>query len=148
MKEGLKILVAYDGSTYAKKALSEAIDIARKFSGSITALHVYWDPSKGVGGPPEARRTQRFEETELRDQPDIQLMEEVEKSLKASKVKYEIRSEHSEHPPDVILRVAKDEKFDCIALGSRGLGGAKAWLLGSVSTKVAAEAGCTVMIAK
>jgi len=134
----MKILVGYDGSEYAKKALSEAIDIARKFKGSVTILHVYWDPA-GV---------QKFEGVEVRDQPSFQILKEAEERLKAAKVKYELRSEWSNHPPNVILSMAKDEGFDCIALGSRGLGGAKAWLLGSVSSKVVAEAECTVIVTK
>ena len=138
LKESAKILVAYDGSEYSKKALNEAIDIAKKFLGSITLLHVYWDPSE----------IQRFEGTELRDLPSLRLLDDAEEGLKAANIKYEVRCEHSNNTPNSILRVAKEEGFDCIAIGSRGLGGAKAWLLGSVSSKVVAEAECTVIVAK
>jgi nucleotide-binding universal stress UspA family protein len=137
LKEGAKILVAYDGSEYSKRALKEASDIAKKFSGSVTLLHIFWDP-----------KVTQFEGTEIRDMPTLRLLADVEKELKEAKIKYEMRSERSDDPPSVILRIAKEEGFDCIALGSRGVGGAKAWLLGSVSSKVVAEATCPVIVTK
>jgi nucleotide-binding universal stress UspA family protein len=137
LKEGAKILVAYDGSEYSKRALKEASDIAKKFSGSVTLLHIFWDP-----------KVTKFEGTEIRDMPTLRLLADVEKGLKEAKIKYEMRSERSDDPPSVILGIAKEGGFDCIALGSRGVGGAKAWLLGSVSSKVVAEATCPVIVTK
>jgi len=137
LKEGAKILVAYDGSEYSKRALKEASDIAKKFSGSVTLLHIFWDP-----------KVTKFEGTEIRDMPTLRLLADVEKGLKEAKIKYEMRSERSDDPPSVILSIAKEGGFDCIALGSRGVGGAKAWLLGSVSSKVVAEATCPVIVTK
>jgi len=137
LKEGAKILVAYDGSEYSKRALKEASDIAKKFSGSVTLLHIFWDP-----------KVTKFEGTEIRDMPTLRLLADVEKELKEAKIKYEMRSERSDDPPSIILHTAKEEGFDCIALGSRGVGGAKAWLLGSVSSKVVAEATCPVIVTK
>ena len=137
MKDGAKILVAYDGSEFAKRALNEATDLAKKFNGSVTLLHVFWDPE-----------VKKYEGTEIRDQPTMQLLTDVEKGLKASKIKYEVRSERSDDPPYVILKMARDEGYDCIAMGSRGRGGAKALILGSVSSRVVAESACPVIVVK
>lgn len=137
MKDGAKILVAYDGSEFSNRALSEAADLAKKFNGSVTVLHVFWE--EGV---------KKLEGTEIRDQLTMQLLGDAEKSLKASKVKYEVRSERSNDPPHVILKTARDEGFDCIVMGSRGRGGAKAWILGSVSSRVVAESSCSVIVVK
>ena len=137
MKDGAKILVAYDGSEFSKRALNEATDLAKKFNGSVTLLHVFWDPE-----------VKKYEGTEIRDQPTMQLLADVEKGLKVSKVKYEVRSERSDDPPYIILKTAKDEGYNCIAIGSRGRGGAKAWILGSVSSRVVAESTCPVIVVK
>jgi len=47
-----------------------------------------------------------------------------------------------------IVRIASEEHFDLIVMGTRGLGGAKAWLLGSVSQRVITEAPCPVLVVK
>ena len=137
LKDGAKILVAYDGSEYAKNAMKEAVDLAKNHNGSVTLLHVYWEPSMS-----------KFEGTEVRDEVTMKLVKDVEKDLKKSKVKYEVRSERSDDPPHVILKTAKEEGYDYIAIGSRGIGGAKAWILGSVSSRVVAEAPCPVIVVK
>lgn len=68
--------------------------------------------------------------------------------LKKSGVKYELRSERSDDAPSVILGIAENEGYDLITMGCRGLGEAKAWLLGSVSQKVVSESKCPVLISK
>ena len=137
MKDGAKILIAYDGSEYSKRALAEATDLARRAKGSVTLLHVFWSPEKT-----------KLEGTEVRDEPTLRLLKDAEANLKKANVKYEALSERSDDPPHVILKTAMDGKYDCIALGSRGAGGAKAWLLGSVSSRVIAEAQCPVLVVK
>jgi nucleotide-binding universal stress UspA family protein len=52
------------------------------------------------------------------------------------------------HPVDTILHVAKDRGADLIVLGSRGLGGFKRLLLGSVSNGVLHHAPCPVLIVR
>lgn len=52
------------------------------------------------------------------------------------------------HPQNTILEEAERWGADLILLGSRGLGGFKRFLLGSVSTAVAMHANCSVEIAR
>jgi nucleotide-binding universal stress UspA family protein len=53
------------------------------------------------------------------------------------------------HPSHTIVNVAKDEGFDMIVLGNRGLGGLKKFFLGSVSNAVVQEAEhCSVLVVK
>jgi len=144
LKKGVKILVAYDGSEFAKKAVSEAADIAKQFSGSLTVLHVFWDPAQVS----QEAEVVAVEGIDVRDQPSIRLMEDIEPGLKEVGVEYELRSERSNQPPNVILRVAEDEGYDVIAMGCRGLGRARALLLGSVSQKVVSEANIPVLVIK
>jgi nucleotide-binding universal stress UspA family protein len=51
-------------------------------------------------------------------------------------------------PTKTILEVAKNENYDLIALGCRGLNPAERFLLGCVSDKVAGHAQCSVLIVK
>ncbi len=51
-------------------------------------------------------------------------------------------------PSDRIVDTAKEGDFDLIVMGSRGLGGAKEFFLGSVADRVASEAKTTVVIVK
>ncbi len=138
MKDKMKVLVPYDGSSNAKNAVTEAIKLAKKFDGSVSLLHVHWDHGAATA----------YDGTEVRDQASIKLFEDVETDLKSSGVKYVLHSENDPNAPDVILSTAKRENVDAIVMGSRGMGGARAWLLGSVSSKVAAEAQCPVIIVK
>jgi len=143
MEEGVKVLVAFDGSKESKKAVAEAADIANRFHGSVTVLNVYWDPAA-------ARHESTFERVEgviMGDQGSVRLLEEAVPILKEKNAKYDLRTERGSNVPKAILRVAEAEGYGCIALGSRGMGSARAWLLGSVSSRVIAEAPCPVIVA-
>lgn len=48
----------------------------------------------------------------------------------------------------MIVKMAKEEDFDIIVIGGRGLGGVTEFLLGSVSDRVAHNAECPVLIVK
>ena len=127
MKDDMKILVAYDGSDQSKNALSEAIQIAKKFSGALTVFHCYWNESL---------------------EASMLMMKENEKRLKEASIKYEYKNDRTNTPPTRILSVADEGGFDLIVIGSRGMGGARAWMLGSVSNKVTAEANVPVLVVK
>jgi nucleotide-binding universal stress UspA family protein len=127
LKPLMKILVAYDGSSQADKALNEAIVLAEKFKGTITVLHVAWEKS---------------------DDESHRLLRHAEERLKKAGVKFKIRVERSQYKPRRIVRIAMDEAFDLIAIGSRGMGGDRAWVLGSVSSRVIEEAPCLVLVVK
>ncbi len=52
-------------------------------------------------------------------------------------------------PSETIIQIAKEEEIDVIVISSRGLGGLKKVLLGSVSNSVIQEAeNCSVLIVK
>ena len=142
MEEKLKILVAYDGSNEAAKAVEEAADLAKKFSGSVTVLNVYWDPSEERYEP----LIEKTEKISVSDEGSLRILDDIEPILKEKNVKYELRSVRNPNVPRTIVKIADNEGYGCIALGSRGMGGAKAWILGSVSTRVIADAPCPVIV--
>ena len=127
MRQLMKILVGYDGSDLSHQALNEAIDLAEQFKGTILVLSVFW------------------EETESEKN---QILLRAEKRLMETFVKYDIVSENSKSPPSRIGRMAKEEGVDLIAIGSKGRGGAKVWVLGSTSSKVIEEAPCPILVIK
>lgn len=127
MKMSGKILVGFDGSTKSEIALEEAISIAEKFKARIIVLHVAWN------------------ETDIESHKKL---EKIEHKLMKSSVKYDLKSIRSEYVPRGIVRTAMDEACDLIVLGSRGLRGGKAWVLGSVTQKVLEDSPIPVYIVK
>ena len=127
MNDKVKILVGYDASPQSKKALNEAITIAKKFSGFIKVVSVY-----GRGFEQKAETS----------------VIEVKESLEREKVDYEIELIQGSSPAKTLESIAKKENFDLIAVGSRGLGSTASMLLGSVSRDVISNAQCNVLIVK
>jgi nucleotide-binding universal stress UspA family protein len=123
----IRILVGYDASPQSKKALDEAITIAKNFSGFIKVVSVY---GKGME-----------EKTETS-------VIEVKEALKREKIAYEVELVLGSNPAKILEITAKKENFDLIAIGSRGLGGTVSLLLGSVSRQVVSNAYCNVLVVK
>jgi len=138
----MKILVAYDGSMESMKAVEEAASLAKHLSGAVTVLNIYWDRAEGG----HSAQIQAVENIEVRDEGSLRILAPVESMLKDKNIEYNLRTERSSNVPKTIMKIAEDENYDCIALGSRGLGGAKAWVLGSVSSRIIAESSCPVLV--
>lgn len=127
MQEKIKILVGFDASSQSRKALNEAITVAQKFSGFIKVISVY------------GRGYQEKAETSVI---------EVKETLKREKVDYEVEIIQGSNPAKILETTAKDEKFDLIVIGSRGLGNTASMLLGSVSRQIVSNAQCNVLVVK
>lgn len=127
MKDKMKILVGVDNSEHSMWALLEAINIAKKFSGSIKIVTVY-EPAKS-------------EEAEKIQNKTKQLLEK-------EKIESDLSLILGSNPSRALVDIAKKENFDLIVVGSRGLGSTTAFLLGSVSKKVVAKAPCDILVVK
>jgi len=146
-----KILVSLDGSEHANKALDYALDLAKKYSAEIVLLSVippvavpmaYPDMSMSYISP----STIDMYYNELKTSHESVLSQAFEKATRiGSRVSTKIAEGR---PSDRIVETAKEGNFDIIVMGSRGLGGAKEFFLGSVSHRVAIEAPCPVLIVK
>ena len=123
----MRILVGYDASLQSKKALNEAITIAREFSGYIKVISVY-----GKG---------------MKQKAEVSVIE-VRETLNREKVSYDIELIQGSDPAKTLETTAKKENFDLIIIGSRGLGNTVSMLLGSVSRQVVSNAQCNVLVAK
>jgi len=127
MHDKMRILVGYDASIQSRKALHEAITIAREFSGYIKVIHVH-----GRG---------------MKEKAEVNVIE-VKEVLKQEKVSYDVEIIQNSDPAKTLEITAKRENFDLIIIGSRGLGNTVSMLLGSVSRQVVSNAQCNVLVAK
>jgi nucleotide-binding universal stress UspA family protein len=144
-----KILICTDGSDQASNAVRAAAEIAQKFGSQIFLVNVFNPTVTPVPfvGLPEAMVI--AEETLAEYATQVQ--DTVEKSaaeiLSAAGLAYQTIRELG-HPIDRIVAAAEREQVDLIVMGSRGLGGWKSYLLGSVSDGVLHHAHCPVLIVR
>jgi nucleotide-binding universal stress UspA family protein len=139
------IVLGTDGSDTAKKAVREAIELAKQVGATIDLVSAY-----------EPVSSQRLR-AEARDVPDdvswmVNPREDVEATLKEAAEEVEgagvtVKTYAREgDPADAILDVAEERGADLIVVGNRGMTGAKRFLLGSVPNRVSHHAPCSVLI--
>jgi nucleotide-binding universal stress UspA family protein len=126
-----KILIGVDGSEHSKKALTEAIKIAEKFGAEITVVSVFY--------PAPTPSAHEFSH---------KILEDAKAVLEYEKVKYKLVSVTDTNPSEVIIDMAREEKFDLVVVGSKGAGGAHSLLLGSHCNRIACESPVNVLIVK
>jgi nucleotide-binding universal stress UspA family protein len=127
MFDRIRILVGYDDSLQSKKALAEAITISKCFSGFIKVVNVY-------------------EKDKKKEAEAIIFM--ATQDLEKEDVAYEGSLVLGSNPAKALETIAKQENFDLIVVGSRGLGGKMSMLVGSVSKQVVGSAYCNVLVVK
>jgi nucleotide-binding universal stress UspA family protein len=146
-----KILVAIDGSDHAEHALQFALDLAEQYSASIELLTVFHPPYLPYPIDSMDIATPQVLEEGLAAQKEYQeqmLMRALDR-VKSRKPGLRITARLAEgRPADKIIEHAKNANVDLIVIGSRGLGGIKQLVLGSVSDRVADAAPCPVLVVK
>ncbi|MGI4788335.1 MAG: universal stress protein [Janthinobacterium lividum] len=139
-----KILLASDGSECALKAAAVAATVASKFAARLTIINVF-EPYASVGPYGEIVYT-GLDDTYTAEMKDYAISH-AGRIVDEMNVPYQCRQETGQ-PAAEIVRVAAEEHFDLIVLGSRGLSGFKSLVLGSVSDTVTHHAHCPVLIVK
>ena len=133
----MKVVVGYDGSDGAKRALERAIALAGD-DGQLTVIAAA--EINIVTGITEGGRLDPSEvEQRRRD------LEDAKSFLAERGAKAETIAAQGD-PGDVILENAKDA--DLVVVGSRGLNPFQRLLLGSVSSKVVHRAECDVLVVR
>jgi len=127
MKENMRTLVGIDGSDHSLWALMEAINVTKRFSGFLKVIVVY-----NQGKEEEAKK----------------IRQKTEQYLEKERINCELSAILGSNPSRALVNTAKHENFDLIIVGSRGLGSAAAFFLGSVSKKVVSDAHCDVLVVK
>jgi len=143
-----KILLASDGSDYALRAAEAAAALAKALGSSVTVLHVFTPPVMltSVPGSPGADMEPGALNAYIEQVQDA-VAKRTGRVLDEAGIAYQTILEAG-HPAEVIVRVAEDDGYDLIVMGSRGLSAIQSFLLGSVSDKVSHHANCPVLIVK
>ncbi len=152
MNNRYSILVPFDGSKYAERALDEAIEISKNRDAQLllvmavkapkvepTALVISGAIKGGVNKALDKYAKEAFEKAHKLMQENIRYCEKngIEADYRVT----------SGSPYDVIINQAQKNNIDLIVMGSQGLRGiTKVKALGSVSRHVLENAKCPVMI--
>lgn len=137
-----RILVGVDGSECSRRAFNAAVDMAKISNGSLAVLCVVQPPMLMGQRKETAARFVRILEREAKMILADYAQEADKKNFKA-----ETRLAKG-HPAEIILYTARAEHADLIVVGSRGRGGVKGMLLGSVSNAVVQNSKVPVMVVK
>jgi nucleotide-binding universal stress UspA family protein len=135
-----KILVPVDGSEHSKRALKEAIKVAKMTGGAITLLNVTPSGSSIASShkQPNSEILQNKNKSVLAEGQKIAETEGilVETLLLEGQIVHEI------------VKTAKEGHYDLIVVGARGLSKLEEIMLGSVSHGVTEIATCPVIVTR
>lgn len=135
-----RILLGFDGSASAERALDFALDLARQYGAELHVLAAARPPDLGTEVEAEA-----VIEQELRHYRSV--LASVEERLRSGPVKA-----HCElvvgHPTEQLLRYAETHGIDHIVVGNRGRSLFERLLLGSVARQVMAHSPCNVTVVR
>jgi len=144
-----KVLVAIDGSPQSDKAAEEAVRLVAqsgaKLRGQLFAVLVLpsFKPASFTDCFPSKPPTEEAGWQEKRDR----LFYVVEKTAADADIRLECKVLYGD-PAEELIHFAREQNCDAIVIGSSGKGVVKRTLLGSVSTKVALHAHCSVYIVR
>jgi nucleotide-binding universal stress UspA family protein len=138
------IMIPYDKSEPAYRAFEYALDLAKKYNSSISivscvSIQIPTDPYYGAA---------YIETTKLLKEDASKSILKLESILKESKIPFKSEVLEVTSITDSLVAYAESHNVDLIVIGSRGLGGFKKLLLGSVASGVSQHAKCPVLIIK
>jgi len=131
-----KLLLAYDGTDHARRALELAALMCHKFGASLTVVSVV--PMRPGRSPVDPWDDSIVHTEELLEAGRLLREQGIEAHL----------VETAGDVPQRIEKIAADGAFDAVIVGSRGLSMLGRVLQGSVSEHVAANADTTVIVAR
>lgn len=131
-----RILVAVDGSEDSKRATTMAATIAEKYESELIVLNVI--PGRAYD------QLRAVAERKAREIVDREVATARDYGIKAT---WEILPS-AESIVGQIVDYADREKIDMIVIGTRGLGGFKRMIIGSVSSGVVTHTHCPVLVVR
>lgn len=142
-----RILVATDGSTLSKKAVSSAIAMAALMQAELVALKVVprYPQSYFEGGlAVQASEITRVEKQWIEHGQAV--VDAVQKTAESKGVKTKAVTVKSDLISDAIIATAKKHKCDLIVMASHGRRGIKRILLGSETQQVLTHSHIPVLV--
>jgi len=153
-----KLLVALDGSESSQRAAQAAVELADKLKTDLIVLHAITPPTSyyhstiasptGMSLPAPSQHEIDAYYAYAR-KAAMGIVGEAES--KAKKLGIHVNTEVPEALSSVvetIINHASKENVDLIIVGTRGLGGFKKMLLGSVSSGIVSHAHCPVLVVR
>ncbi len=140
-----RILVAFDGSQHAKRALADAIELSQANHARLTVIAVVPDPNLWLGAaaevPVNLGGLDEFAEREYQAMLD-RAVQSVPADVSVTKLLKRGAAAVA------ILAEARDNHHDLIVMGSRGRGELRSLLLGSVSHAVLHSSPVPVLVSR
>ena len=146
-----KILVPVDGSPNSFRALEVAAKIASKFHAEMRVLYVLQQASAllyaiSAPGTPTIITDEYYTSAEEEASGFLSKMMTIARNNEVHCTEEIIRTASS--IVNTIVTNSKADNVDLIVIGTRGLGGFRRMLLGSVSSGVVAHASCSVLVVR
>ena len=139
------IVVGTDGSDTAKKAVDEAIDLAKAVGAALCIVSAY-EPVPKARLREEARQTPSDLQWMVNPREEVdETLSDAAEGVEGAGVKVDTFAREGD-AADAIHDVAEETHADLIVVGNKGMTGTKRFLLGSVPNKVSHHAPCSVLI--
>ena len=153
-----KILVAQDGSESSQRAAQAALELAEKLKADLVVLHAISSPTSyyhstiaSTTGMSLPSPSQHEIDAYYAYARKVALGIVGETESKAKKQGIHVKTEIPEAVSSIVETIvnhASKENVDLIVVGTRGLGGFKKLLLGSVSSGIVSHAHCPVLVVR
>ena len=139
-----KILIAYDGSLESEEAIKHAILLCEYFpSATLLVLHTFLLPTFMVGEAMISSSAEANAEAYAHAKAIADNAKSLVESIPNASVEL-IQGK----PGESIVEISKERFIDLIIIGSRGLGGVRELMLGSVSHYIVQHALVPVLVIK
>lgn len=137
-----KILMPIDRSGYSEKILAYGISLGKAWGAELTAIHVI-DPGRGVpGGRVKEKEMEREEQAKREGMLALDAINPMI-SKQGINIKKEV-IEKSDSIAKAIIGYAKQNDYDVIIVGTKGMTTVEEVFLGSVANNVIHHAHCPV----
>jgi universal stress protein A len=140
-----KILVPIDFTPHSAAAVHRAIDVAGRYDAELLLLYVYEPADYPLPDGYVVFTPEQLDRVTTEIQKRLEAARKDAESAGARRVSSRLTQGS---PAQVILDLARDERFDLIVMGTHGRTGVGRWVLGSVAEKVVRGAPCPVLTVK